>query len=262
MEKCKSIQHEHYSLSAALARLVGLRCADFARKIDDWRRSSWNVAFVYWNRFGYHNANFRHVGGKIWLQKSFDICRNFICAVAVLPVRVFKFRSDNSNAFLFVAMMGCIDVVVNIQVVIVEKFTKKRLMSGFHALWSVGGFIGAGLFGVWVGFFGFSPIFSTAVATLIMLAVTIKFSKYLLSEGGEKSDSLVAIPRGAIIFIGIISFISFLTEGAVLDWSGVFLTTVKNFDISLAGVGFSIFSAAMLIMRLTGDKLVQAVGKD
>ena len=50
---------------------------------------------------------------------------------------------------IFGATMGCIDVVVNIQAVIVEKAAGRRLMSGMHALWSVGGFAGAGLFGIW-----------------------------------------------------------------------------------------------------------------
>ena len=46
-----------------------------------------------------------------------------------------------------------------------------------------------------------------------------------------------------------------------MDWSGVFLTTARGFDISLAGVGFTMFSAAMLTMRLIGDRLVQKMGQ-
>lgn len=46
-----------------------------------------------------------------------------------------------------------------------------------------------------------------------------------------------------------------------MDWSGVFLTTVRGWDMSLAGSGFTVFSAAMLIMRLLGDKIVQKMGQ-
>ena len=51
---------------------------------------------------------------------------------------------------IFGAVMGMIDVVANIHAVIVEKESGRRLMSGMHALWSVGGFAGAGIFGVWL----------------------------------------------------------------------------------------------------------------
>ena len=46
-----------------------------------------------------------------------------------------------------------------------------------------------------------------------------------------------------------------------MDWSGVFITEVKNVDLALAGSGYAIFSVAMLIMRLLGDKAVQKIGE-
>ena len=165
------------------------------------------------------------------------------------------------SLLIFGAVMGCIDVVVNIQAVIVEKAAGRQLMSGMHALWSVGGFVGAGLFGVWVGIIGLTPLMSTIIAALIIMAIVFKYGTYLLPHGGEKSGKIFAIPRGIVTFVGIIAFIAFLVEGAIMDWSGVFLTTVRNFDISLAGVGFTMFSAAMLIMRLVGDRLSQAAGQ-
>jgi len=160
----------------------------------------------------------------------------------------------------FGAAMGCIDVVVNIQAVLVEKAAKRRLMSGMHALWSIGGFVGAGAFGVWVGYFGLTPQQSTLIATTIMLSVLAKFAGHLLPFGGESNGQLLALPRGIVVFVGIVAFIAFLTEGAIMDWSGVFLTTVRGLDISLAGAGFTVFSAAMLLMRLLGDVTVQKLG--
>lgn len=162
---------------------------------------------------------------------------------------------------VFGAMMGCIDVVVNIQAVLVEKAAKRRLMSGMHALWSVGGFAGAGLFGIWVGTLGLTPFASTCIAAGIMLATLAFFAGHLLPFGGESSGTMVAIPRGVVVFVGIVACIAFLVEGAVMDWSGVFLTTIRGFDMALAGMGFTVFSAAMLIMRLLGDATVQKLGQ-
>jgi len=162
---------------------------------------------------------------------------------------------------LFGAIMGCIDVVVNIQAVIVEKASGRRLMSGMHGLWSVGGFAGAGLFGVWVGGLGLSPTASTLIAAGIMTGTILFFARFLLPYGGEAGGRMLAVPRGIVTFVGIIACIAFLVEGAIMDWSGVFLTAVRGFDMSLAGTGFTVFSAAMLTMRLIGDRLVQEMGQ-
>ena len=135
------------------------------------------------------------------------------------------------------------------------------MMSGMHAMWSVGGFVGAGLFGIWVGMLKLTPFTSTIIAAVIMLSLIFGFANYFLPTGGESSGSIIAIPRGIVVFFGIITCIAYLVEGAIMDWSGVFLTTAKGFDISLAGVGFTMFSAAMFTMRLIGDRLVQIIGQ-
>ena len=160
----------------------------------------------------------------------------------------------------FGALMGCIDVVINIAAVIVEKGIGRRIMSGMHAFWSLGGFVGAGLYGVWVGVLGLTAFQSTAIAAGIVLALTAGFGRNLIPYGGG-GGSLVALPRGIVVFVGITAFIAFLSEGAVMDWSGVYLTAVRGMDLALAGVGFSVFSAAMLTMRFLGDRVVQRIGQ-
>ena len=63
-----------------------------------------------------------------------------------------------------------------------------------------------------------------------------------------------------MLFIGALCFILFLTEGAVLDWSAVFLTSVRGMDASHAGLGYAAFALTMTIGRLTGDRVVRSVG--
>ena len=161
---------------------------------------------------------------------------------------------------VFGALMGCLDVVINVAAVIVEKGIGRRIMSGMHAFWSLGGFVGAGLYGVWVGILGLTAFQSTAIAAGIVLALTVGFGRNLIPYGGG-GGSLIAIPRGIVVFVGITAFIAFLSEGAVMDWSGVYLTAVRGMDLALAGVGFSVFSAAMLTMRFLGDCVVQRIGQ-
>ena len=162
--------------------------------------------------------------------------------------------------FVFGALMGCIDVVINVAAVIVEKGLGRRIMSGMHAFWSMGGFVGAGLYGVWVGILGLTAFQSTAIASLLIFVLTVFFGRHLIPYGGG-GGSLIAIPRGIVVFVGVTAFIAFLSEGAVMDWSGVYLTTVRGMDLSLAGVGFSVFSGAMLLMRFLGDRVVLRIGQ-
>lgn len=161
----------------------------------------------------------------------------------------------------FGAVTGITDVSINTNAVIVEKLAGRRLLSGMHAFWSIGCFASAGMFSV-LASLGLDVTLIAALHCTIVLALLAVFGRHLLnykSPGGEKA---FAIPRGIVIILGILACITFLVEGAIMDWSGVLLTEVKNIDIALAGTGYAIFSVAMLIMRLLGDKTVQFLGEE
>lgn len=160
---------------------------------------------------------------------------------------------------LFGAAMGVIDVAINIHAVRVEQLLKRRVMSGMHALWSVGGFMGAGLFGVWMAA-GLTPLGATACSAAIIVLLVIAFARFLLAGRSASEGKVLAVPRGIVAFVAAVAGISFLVEGAVMDWSGVFLTEVRAMDMSMAGTGFAVFSAAMLLMRLLGDAIVNFLG--
>lgn len=161
---------------------------------------------------------------------------------------------------LFGALLGLLDVSMNIHAILVEKDSGRRLMSGLHAMWSVGGLAGAGLFGIWMKL-GLTPTAATLCSAGIIWGLLGLAGRYLLPSGGSRDGaSAFAVPRGIVAFIGVICCIAFLVEGAMMDWSGVLLLSVKQQDASLAGSAFAVFSAAMLIMRLSGDWLTVHIG--
>jgi predicted MFS family arabinose efflux permease len=161
---------------------------------------------------------------------------------------------------LFGGVMGTIDVVVNIAAVVLEKATGQRLMSGLHGMWSMGGFVGAGAFGLLLKS-GSTAFFATLCTTVVIAFLAFSFARFIFEEsGGIEGSSTFAVPHGVVVFIGIVAMVSFLVEGAIMDWSGIFLTSVRGLDMSFAGAGFSIFSVAMLTMRLGGDYLVKCFG--
>lgn len=196
-----------------------------------------------------------------WGCRRVLVTAGFFCGlVLVLLSRVQSLYVLAPLILLLGGLMGTIDVVVNVLAVIVERESGRRLMSGMHAFWSVGGFVGAGIFSLWLNL-GLNHFQSALIAWGIIAALLAVFRPHLINNGVQKKEgSLLALPRGIVVFIGLVAFVSFLVEGAVMDWGGVFLTTVKHFDMSMAGVGFTLFSAAMLIMRLAGDLAVNKLG--
>lgn len=159
------------------------------------------------------------------------------------------------------AIMGCIEVCMNINAVVVEKLSQKRMMSSMHGFWSVGCFCSAGLFSI-LAKMGLDVFFIAIIHCLIILAIVIFFGRYFLDYKSANSESAIAIPKGIVVLFGILACVSFLGEGAIMDWGGVFLAEVKDVELSLAGVGYAVFSVAMLIMRLIGDKVVQFLGEE
>lgn len=160
---------------------------------------------------------------------------------------------------VFGASLGVLDVVVNVQAVIVERASGRAMMSGFHGMYSVGGIAGAG--GVAAALaLGASPLLAigtTAIIAALLLAVS---RGGLLTYGGEADHPAFVLPRGRVLLIGAVCFAMFLSEGAVLDWSAVFLSSVRNADPATAGFGYVAFAVTMTLGRLTGDRIVQALG--
>ena len=177
----------------------------------------------------------------------------FLATAASIPAAVIAL-------LVFGAAVGMIDVVVNIQAVIVEKASGRPMMSGFHGLWSVGGFVGAGsVSGLLEA--GVSPVAAMLCVVVIILGLLVMFGRHLLPYGSEeKQGPLFVLPKGIVLFIGILCFVVFLAEGSMLDWSAVFLTSLRGVELSQAGLGYSLFSVTMTIGRLTGDRIVAKCG--
>jgi predicted MFS family arabinose efflux permease len=160
---------------------------------------------------------------------------------------------------LFGAGLGALDVSMNIQAIIVERASGYPMMSGFHGLFSVGGIVGAAGVTALLSA-GASPLTATLVVVGGIALALGKAAPHLLRYGGRSEGPVFAFPRGVVLYIGGLCFILFLTEGAVLDWSAVFLTSARGVDASYAGLGYAAFALTMTIGRLSGDRIVQHFG--
>ena len=193
-------------------------------------------------------------------------CRRVIRTAGLLIAASLPFLATLASApwlavalFVFGAGFGALGVAINVQAVIVEAAADRALMSGFHALFSVGGIVGSG--GVsgllWSGL---SPLAAALCVAVAMLGLLLGFGSRLLPYGGDEGAPLFALPRGAVLIIGALCFIVFLAEGAMLDWSAVILTSLHRMAPSRAGLGYAVFAIAMTVGRLSGDGIVRMLG--
>ena len=161
--------------------------------------------------------------------------------------------------FFFGAVTGLMNVSINAQAVAVEIKSQASIMSGFHCFFSAGGLLGALMVSALLEMNCPLPLCAAAVAFLIIYLLLLK-RKHLLSaseeQKGECEKKRFSSPSPAILFLGLICFISFLAEGSMLDWSAEYLRSVRGYDPSIAGIGYALFSIAMAFGRLVGDQLI------
>jgi len=200
-----------------------------------------------------------------YLTARFD-CRPLIIASTLVLCAVLPMLSQLTflpglalTVLLFGASMGMLDCAINIQSIIVEKNSGETLQSGFHGLYSVGGIAGAGAMTAMLSL-GLDPLPSVLCLVAIILASLYKAAPNLLPYGAERDGPIFAVPRGIVLLLGVLCFIVFLTEGAMLDWSAVFLASQRDIPPSYAGLGYACFAAAMTLGRLTGDAIVSRLG--
>ncbi|EJE49612.1 fucose permease [Acidovorax sp. CF316] len=162
--------------------------------------------------------------------------------------------------FLFGAGIGGLGCAGNIQAIVVERASGRPMMSGFHGLFSLGGVAGAGGMIALLSLLDASLWQATSAVAAVVLALLVLAGPHFLAQGSAQSGPAFARPTGVVLFIGTLCFILFLAEGAMLDWSAVFLTQVQGLPAERAGLGYAAFAVAMTVGRLTGDRWVRHIG--
>ncbi len=160
---------------------------------------------------------------------------------------------------LFGATLGSLDVAMNIHAVEVERAAGEPLLSGFHALYSLGGFAGAAFITLLLSS-GLGPLACVLVGSALMIAAMFVAWPRLSKSTSAEGEPHFALPRGVVLVIAALAAITFLAEGAVLDWSALLITGNGLVAVEQGGVGYMLFSIAMTAGRFTGDALTARLG--
>lgn len=164
-----------------------------------------------------------------------------------------------ATLLLFGAALGSIDVAMNVHAVEVERASGRPLMSGFHALFSIGGFAGALLTTALLSA-GFGALPGTLVSAAIMLAAMAVAGPRLLRSAKAEEGPIFALPHGLVLVLAGLAAVTFLTEGAMLDWSALLITDKGLVPRDQGGLGYILFAIAMTVGRLGGDALTARIG--
>jgi len=159
----------------------------------------------------------------------------------------------------FGAALGSLDVAMNVHGIEVERAAGRPLMSGFHALFSVGGFAGSALMTLLLSI-RLATLASTLICAALMLMAMLIAQPRLLQAAQTTDGPLFVKPRGIVLVIAALTAITFLAEGALLDWSALLITGKGLVTAAQGGVGYMLFSVAMTAGRFGGDAITARVG--
>jgi len=162
---------------------------------------------------------------------------------------------------------GTMDVAMNAVGVQVEGARKRPIMSSFHALWSVGGFVGAGsvlLMATLLGLTGAAIVmplmlFLSALA-VVALVVAYKITPTTALVQHKVDGVRTRIPSIAWL-LAIMALAFGLSEGTATDWSALHVTEVAQVDSTTGSLGLVAVSGFMVLIRLVGDRLVARFGR-
>ncbi len=165
-------------------------------------------------------------------------------------------------ALLLGAAAGGLEVCVSIYCAHLEKHYKLFLMSPLHAFYSLGEFLGSML--ILFLFYVYVPVEYSVVAIVSLLfclgAYFITSIVNIPKDENGKSQKSFARPRGVVIYLALIVSFTYIAGGAMIDWSGVFITKVANIDVKYAASGYMIVSFCMLTCRVFGAKIIRSYG--
>ena len=157
---------------------------------------------------------------------------------------------------------GALDVSMNAQAVAVEKRYARPIMSSFHAAFSFGGLAGAASGGL-VASLGIGVFPHLAgIAALSATAAVVAYRSLLpaSADAGGAGGPAFARPTRGLLGLGVISFCVLLGEGAMADWSAVYLRGTLETGPGFAAAGYAAFSLTMATGRLVGDRLTARLG--
>ena len=208
------------------------------------------------NLAGYLAARFGSRSLTVTASVCLSIMLPMLALASSLPVLV-------ATLVLFGASFGAVNVAMNTQGVAVERRYGRSIFSSFHACYSIGWLIGS-LVGGLVAARNIAPLPHFLGIAFVAIILTLSLTRFLLPAHTDAQGAGVAFARftPTLLALGLVAFCVLLGEGAMADWSAVYLHTALNAGAGLAAAGYAAFSVVMAVGRGLGDLLTNRLGPE
>lgn len=179
----------------------------------------------------------------------------------VLPLIAPNLVSLSIATALYGGSICLMDVSMNSHATNIEKHWGSAINSSFHAGWSLGGLAGTS-FGALLLTLHIPTQFLTLPTAAVVLLMVLAASPYVGPGDTEKHapKPIFRLPERAIAGLALVLTLCFMAEGAMADWSGIYLTSLGE-SPARAAAGYAAFSALMVVGRLFGDVTVRHFGR-
>ncbi|WP_106475659.1 MFS transporter [Phytohalomonas tamaricis] len=157
--------------------------------------------------------------------------------------------------------MGLLNIAMNDQAAALERRYRRSIMSSFHGVFSLGGMIGS-LTGGALASIGLEPRWHLGCVALAAAIGILVSHRQLLAPPPRHErvrGPLFVLPRGRLWLIGLIAAATVFIEGAMADWSALFLANIGS-SSGHAALGLAVFTGTMAVGRLLGDRWLDRVG--
>ena len=201
--------------------------------------------------------------GRFGSKRVSIVASLLVCLSLLLPAFARDAWTLAGALFVYGAVLAAMGVAMNAQAVEVEKAMGRPTMSRFHGMFSLGAMLGAAAGGA-VAARGLGVLGHFAVSALVNALAVAAVAGLLLDthdvhKNVEHRLPFRNMPR-ALLALSAIGFCILLSEGAMADWTALYLRQVLHAGQGTAAVGYSVFSAAMATMRFLGDLVTARLG--
>lgn len=185
--------------------------------------------------------------------------------ILTLPGLAFNIVSLFLILFACGAILALAELAMNVEASRIEQESGRLIMSTCHGCWSVG--IGTGSFvGATLATLGLSVTQSLVLSVVVVLPLAVWAGRQLpdvgpeTKPGEEKTPFALKLPPMALLLVCLFSIGFAVTEGAMGDWSGIFLRDETGTPTETLGYGYAVFAAMLSAGRFLGDPLRQRLG--
>ena len=150
------------------------------------------------------------------------------------------------------------DVAINTEAAQLEMQSGTPLMSGMHGMFSLGGMAGAasGSAVLAAGMGAQTHLLLVTVAMVLLVAVSsTRMLPKVATGNAAGADHSFRLPRGPLAVLGVLAALGLIAEGAIYDWSVLYMQQELGSPQKQAALAYAAFSAAMAAARFGGDAM-------